>query len=426
MLKMTAPLMATALLAAVVSPAKAAHFSLIHQFDNTNGANPIGGLTMDASGNLYGTTSTSATGQGVVFELAPPGLGSTHWHETRIGFEGLGSKAPVSPRDGVVFDAAGALYGTSYQGGSHGFGTVYRLQSPSGGSSKWTATVLHSFADGNDGSYPQSRPLVAADGTLYGVASAGGSGNCGTLSGTSSTGCGTVFMLTPPVSPDTTWTFKVIHQFRGGDEGAIPMGALIADSSGVLYGTTFKGGNSDNGMVFSLTPPPEGQTAWHFRILRRFNGKNGSNPVGNLARDTAGNLYGVTQNGGAAGIGIVYKLSPPASPGKGWTETSLLTFPTGVSGAYPAGGLVENTSGDIFGVTAHGGEVPDIYGVAFAIEPGQDEIFLHSFSSYGDGANPTGTLFLDTNGDLYGTAKFGGNTTNCSGGCGTIYKIKLP
>jgi uncharacterized repeat protein (TIGR03803 family) len=201
----------------------------------------------------------------------------------------------VAPQAGLVMDAAGNLYGTTYNGGTYNYGTVFELTPAAGGG--WTEMVLHNFNnDGVDGAYPHAGLIFDAAGNLYGTTHSGGTHNA-----SCSNDCGTVFELTP--SAGGTWTEKVLYDFYSiRTDGAFPASSLIFDGAGNLYGTTIFGGASGagNGTVFELTPAAGG--GWTERVLYSF-GADGIWPYAGLIFDAAGNLYGTTSFGGTVGWG---------------------------------------------------------------------------------------------------------------------------
>jgi len=190
-------------------------------------------LVFDAAGNIYGT-NIGNIGYGEVFELTPKGSRSrkfTLLHD----FNGNGAY----PHGALVLDSTGSLYGTTYQGGSAGYGIVYELLRTSSG--QWALNVLWNFSGGVDGAYPQNGLLRDAAGNLYGVTPSGGA-----------SANGVVFK----VFRDTgTWHESVIYAFSGGADGSSPFSSLVADSAKNLYGTTFSGGASGVGTVFKITNP---------------------------------------------------------------------------------------------------------------------------------------------------------------------------
>jgi len=261
----------------------------IHVFKGTDGAYPYAGLIFDAAGNLYGTTSGGgAHKRGAVFKLAPNPDGT--WTESVL-YSFRGGVDGWAPYAGLVFDAAGNLYGTGQNGGANGSGVVFKLAPNPDGT--WTESVLHSFAY-TDGSFPAGLIFDAA-GNLYGT----------TLQGGAAAGYGVVFKLKP--NPDGTWTESVLHAFTGGADGSLLYAGLTL-RAGALYGTTYEGGDCSGfgcGVVFKLTPSSSG---WSETVLHTFLGF-GENPAAPVIFDPAGNLYGTTTSG-STNKGLVFKLTP--------------------------------------------------------------------------------------------------------------------
>jgi uncharacterized repeat protein (TIGR03803 family) len=375
---------------------------VLHNFDTnkSDGLSPFGGLIFDAAGNLYGTTTGSRGGFGTVFELTPSVSG--YWTETIL--HNFSYSDGVHPSGTLVFDAAGNLYGTTIGGGSGigtgcsirigGCGTVFEL-SPSGGGG-WTESVLFNF-DHSDGANPYAGLVFDAAGNLYGTTMFGG--------GDTSAYQGTVFELSPTTGGG--WTHTVVHNFKeNSGDGAKPSGSLIFDAAGNLYGTTVAGGD-DFGTVFELSPQAGG--GWKEAILYEFGGDNGIEPNSGLIFDTVGNLYGTTQFGGVGGGGTVFELSPIS--GGGWVETELYNFSNQKNQYVAAGSLIFDTAGNLYGATeGGGGNCEDGCGAIFKLTNSGGiwtETVLHFFDGE-DGDSPYGSLIFDAAGNLYGTTMQGG------------------
>ena len=238
-------------------------------------------------------------------------------------------------------------------------------------------------------------------------------------------------------------TVSTLHRFRGNHDGTFPQGGLVMDAAGNLYGTAAFGANTGCspsvgcGMVFQLSPPAQGQTAWTETVLHRFNGApDGASPFAELTLDPAtGTLYGTTEIGGLVGVdfGTVFKLTPPAPGGTRWTETVIHRFEGGGNdGIVPESGLVLDQAGALYGATTIGGNQSDA-GVIFKLTPPRQgrvlwtETILHRFQGGKDGSNPYSTLIFDSAKNLYGTTYAGGNGTTCPDanwpGCGTVFKL---
>jgi uncharacterized repeat protein (TIGR03803 family) len=373
-------------------------------FDGTDGIDPLTGLIFDTQGNLYGTTYGSGTHDyGTVFELSH---GSGGWTETLLhNFNNDGADG-IYPYGTLISDANGNLYGTTYEGGAHGYGTVFKLSSGSGGN--WTETVLHSFGSGTDGTYPYAGLIIDSVGNLYGTTYHGGA-NAG----------GTVFELSP--GNGGSWTETILHSFGFGAGGVYPEAGLIFDHSGNLYGTTYLGGEYGSGTVFELSPGQGG--SWTETILHSFhdNGTDAAYPQAGLVFDAHGNLYSTTLFGGTSYVyGTVFELSPGL--GGSWTETILHSFNyDGRDGLSPHAGVVLDTHGNVYGTTYSGGTYG--YGTVFELSPGQGgswtETILHSFIHNGtDGLQPQAGLIVDDSGNLYGTTTGGGTYE-----WGTVFEV---
>ena len=271
--------------------------SVLHSFgaDGKDGNTPYAGLTFDAAGNLYGTTSAGgAYNLGTVFQLAPKEGGT--WTERVLYHFKMNGQDGVDPEANLIFDAAGNLYGTTDHGGANGSGTVFELTLEAGG--RWTEKVLHSFGSGTDGILPQAGVIFDTTGNLYGATFFGGDH-----------GYGTAFELTPQAGGG--WTEIVLHSFNdNGEDGYNPYASLVFGASGNLYGTTSAGGTNGFGTVFELTPEADGN--WTEKVLYHFvdNGKSGYQPYSALIFDGVGNLYCTTYGGGSHGGGTVSELTP--------------------------------------------------------------------------------------------------------------------
>ena len=365
-------------------------YKTLHRFQpgGRGGSAPNAGLVADLQGNFYGTTlGGGAFGLGTVFELAPDGHGG--WKETVLHSFNVTDGA--QPYAGLVFDAAGNLYGTTQDGGANQTGTVFEL-SPDGHGG-WKEAVLYSFGRGTDGQYPSAGLVLDAAGNLYGTTTNGGDSNYGT-----------VFELAP--DGHSGWNETVLHSFNSQD-GGDPNAGLNFDAAGNLYGTTSAGGAFRRGTVFELAP--DGQGGWKETVLHSFNGVDGAAPSDGLIFDAAGNLYGMTASGGPQSLGTVFELSPQGHGG--WKETVLHKF-DGTDGFAPFGTLIFGSAGNLYG-TAAGGGTQD-FGSVFELAPdghgGWKETVLHSLKDR-PGASPFGGLILGGQGHLYGTTAGDGQTT---------------
>ena len=315
-----------------------------------DGKNPYGGVTLDAKGNLYGTTVAGGSGVcagdgcGTVFELSKSG---SNWTETVL-YNFTGGNDGSGPGGGVVFDNDGNLYGTTPDGGRYSMGVVYELSPGQGG--PWTQTVIHAFTGGADGGVGSLGSLLYNGGKFYGVAEIGGT-----------FGLGTVFELSP--ASGGAWRFTTIHEFEGQPHAGSPYGGLIMDGHGGLLGTTYFGGVNGQGTVFDLAlvnGKAQETTLYSFT-----GGNDGSFPTSTPVFDHAGNLYVTTSNGGNpdCDCGTIFELSRSKGEVKGSTVHSFRGF----DGSYPNYGLTIDAQGNLYGTTPVGGT--QNAGVAFSFTP---------------------------------------------------------
>jgi uncharacterized repeat protein (TIGR03803 family) len=363
--------------------------TILHSFTGGNdGGYPYAGLIQDSAGNLYGTTNGGGqSGAGVVFKL------DTKGNETLL-YSFTGGNDGGYPYAGVVFDSAGNLYGTTNGGGQSGAGVVFKLDM------KGNETVLYSFTGGNDGGYPYAGVVLDSAGNLYGTAPYGGTA-----------GAGVVFKL------DTKGNETVLYSFTGGNDGGYPNAGVVLDEDGNLYGAASGGGPAAGGAIFKLDMAGDEAILYGFPCLDGFNNEgsvNVSNSPSTVIQDSNGNLYGTMPFGGAANAGIVYKITP------GGKESILYNFTGGTDGANPFAGVVMDAAGSLYGTTNNGGAAGA--GVVYKLDTGGHETVLHTFSCLGcpadDGRSPNGGVILDAAGNLYGTTHGGG-----SAGFGTVYKL---
>jgi uncharacterized repeat protein (TIGR03803 family) len=317
----------------------------------SDGAYPYASVIFGSDGSLYGTTAFGGDGtMGTVFRLKPQvttcRTGLCPWNETVLfSFDGSNGNQPVGE---IVFDAAGSLYGTTSYAGYGSGGTVYKLSPRSGG---WTLAILHSFSS-NDGNEPFGGVIFDKAGNLYGTTAFGPGNAC------NGGGCGIVFQLVPS---ESGWTENILYAFQNGGAGELPRAGLIFDSLGNLYGTTAAGQGRDGTypIVFELTPS---NGIWTFSVLHEFSGNQG--PQGSLAMDSAGNLYGTTYAGGAHGYGSLFKLTPMNG---GWTYADLHGFTGDSDGGYPYSNVTLDAYGNFYGTASIGGA--NDYGVVWEVTP---------------------------------------------------------
>jgi hypothetical protein len=326
--------------------------SVLYSFaGGSDGRQPNNGVVFGADGGLYGTTYDGGTvnNYGTVFEVAPPAGGAGAWtHAVLYTFQGgYDGQNPGA----VVFGPDGSLYATTPAGGPPsgrctriGCGTVFKLTPPTKSGGSWTKTVLVSFPGTTTGGRsPNANIVFDANGAIYGTTDAGGTSNYGL-----------VFQLAPPAKSGGSWTYTVLHTFSGGSDGGYPIGGLVFGADGALYGTaSYSGTASQSGKAFQLTPPAQSGGAWSYKVIHTFaGGKDGATPASTPVFDGNGNLYGTTWNGGSStcyqGCGTVFKLAPP-SGGGAWTETVLYDLAN--SGQNPNASVVVFRNGLLYGTT---------------------------------------------------------------------------
>ena len=378
-----------------IRPAQTQTLTVLYAFQGagaSDGATPGGHLIQDQAGNLYGTTvygGDPVCNCGTVFKLDVTGQESV-LHRFTGGSDG---SSPV----GLVSDPAGNLYGTTAYGGdlACNCGVVFKLDASSG-----KEIVLHRFGHGVDGQVPGGGVMRDASGNLYGTTSLGGTSI--TCSGK---GCGTVFRV------DSNGRETVLHNFTGGADGANPVSTLVGDGRGNLYGTTLYGGSSCSdivgcGTVFAV------DLLGHEIVLHAFTaGPDGEFPYAGLVRDSNDNLYGTASTGGITGNGTVFMLDAARR------LNVLYTFEGGADGQYPYGGLLRDSAGNLYGTTANGGVGNYSYGTVFKLSDMRVETVLHSFTG-SDGAHPFGFLLSDSASNVFGTAGSGG-----AYGYGTLFLL---
>lgn len=363
-----------AALSIIPSTAPGAALSTLYSFSGgADGGNP-NGLMQDTNGIFYGTTQNGGTDDsGTVFQITiDSGL------TTLVLFDDIGSDA-YTPGAALVQGPDGNLYGTTENGGTLGWGTVFRTT---------TNGALSTVANFNlyDGFTPASDLIVGSDGALYGAAAFSANSD------------GTVYRVT------TNGTFTTLTTFYGAD-GNEP-NALIQAANGSFYGTTFEGGANGNGTIFELA------TNGALTSLASFNYTNGGSlPYDSLLQTSDGNFYGTTFEGGAYGYGEVFEMSPLGE------VTTLYSFTGQSDGAHPAAALILGTDGNFYGTTVYGGAFQD--GTVFRLAPDGTLVSLAQFDGY-DGANPVSRLVQGTDGNLYGTT-FEGGTNNM----GVVFQIAL-
>jgi uncharacterized repeat protein (TIGR03803 family) len=286
----------------------------------------------------------------------------------------------------VTLDGSGDILGASNLGGSSNNGTIYKI-APGG-----TETVLYSFT-GSEGSDPNGGVTLDPAGDLYGTTTFGGGDGC-------RNGCGVLYELA------ANGTYTVLQEFNPASNGQWPVGTLVRDSAGNLYGVAGGGGANNGGTVFEYSAKGK------FSVLHAFGGSDGFQPVGNLLLDKKGNLYGATNSGGADQYGTVFELS---AKGK---LTTLYSFTGGNDGGYPTGGLARDKSGNLYGATNLAGNGSTPYGTVYELAPKGTLTTLYAFQGGNDGGWPAGNV-LEIQGNVYGTTTSGGANQD-----GTVYEVE--
>ncbi len=360
-------------------PVSAQTLTPLVNFNDTTGRNPFAGLVQGNDGNFYGTTYEGGnSGYGTVFRMSPTGTLTT-----LVNFNSINGRYPYA---GLVQGSDGNFYGTTYRGGSFGFGTVFRM-SPTG-----VLTTLVSFNNTN-GSYPYAKLVQGSDGNFYGTTAFGGS-----------IGAGTVFRITATGILTTLVNFTYTNNFISGSN---PYAPLIQGSDGNFYGTTYYGGGSTTcpggcGTIFRMTP------SGTLTSLISFNRASGAYPYAGLVQSSGGSFYGTTEFGGSSNLGTVFRLTATG------ILTTLVNF-NAVNGEQPTGGLVQGSDGDFYGTTYEGGSSD--YGTVFRMSASGILTTLINFSD-GDGAYPTADLVQDSKGNFYGTTYYGGSSSY-----GTVFQL---
>jgi uncharacterized repeat protein (TIGR03803 family) len=353
----------------------------LHSFSGSDGVNPYReALVQGADGNFYGTAEMGgADNYGIVFKITSDGT-LTLIHD----FVGTDGEYPSS---GVVQDAAGNLYGTTRSGGpGPDPGVVYKI----------TPQGTFSILTGAGGGVIYAPVLLASDGNLYGVAYGGGDDGHAFRISTNGTNFATLY------------TFCSLTNCV---DGAHPLAGLVEGTDHNFYGTTTRGGTSNDGTVFRLTP------GGAYTVLHSFGGaSDGTNPRGKLLLASDGYLYGTTNLGGAGDDGTVFKIRPDGS-----NFTVVFAFCNGScsAGATPESGLIEASDGNFYGTAGGSGQYGR--GTVYRLTPAGQATMLHAFCNCGDGSNPYGDLLLASDGNFYGTTYIGGANND-----GTVFGLSGP
>jgi uncharacterized repeat protein (TIGR03803 family) len=393
---------------AIAVPAQT--FTTLFSFDSTDGEYPSAGLVQATNGDLYGTTGYGgANSNGTLFKITPGGTLTTLYSFCSQ----TNCTDGAYPAYGLVQHTNGDFYGTTLSGGGRNFGTVFKI------TPKGTLTTLYSFcpqSDCTDGSFPNGL-VQATNGDLYGTTLFGGERDYGT-----------VFKITPSGTLTSLYSFCPFDTSNGDHDsgctnGFTPYGPLIQGTDGDFYGTTYGGGAYDLGTVFKITPGGALTTLYSF--CSQSGCTDGESPEAGLVQAADGDLYGTTVGGGVNGpYGTVFKITP------GGRLTTLYSFCSQsgcTDGAMPDAVLVQATNGDFYGTTNTGGTNCASYdgcGTVFKITPSGVLTTLYSFCSQSgctDGEDPAaGGLVQATSGDLYGTTVFGGANND-----GTVFSLPV-
>lgn len=344
-------------------------FTNEHDFDS-DGAYPYGSLVpYSGNSNLYGFTSEGGvSGYGILFEFNPASsnfVSLLDFHNTLNGSYGEGS---------LLLASNGNIYGMSNYGGIYDWGTIFSIDTLTK-----IVTIIHDF-DSIDGGGPYGSLIQASNGLLYGVTSEGGS-----------FGDGVLFEF----DPNTNFLTKKFN-FNNVSSGRLPFGSLLQATNGKLYGMTYAGGANDYGIIFEYTI----STNSFVKKLDFDYTNNGGNPHGDLMQASNGLIYGVTSQGGYDGYGTLFNFDPIAN-----TFNTLYDFDD-YSGSYPYGSLIQGANGNLYGMAALGGTYS--LGVLFEYNISSNFNTVKINFNGIDGAVPTGSLLLASNGNMYGTTNAGG------------------
>jgi len=396
-------------------PVAAQTYSVIFSFPGgTDGAFPYGSVTRSHTGVIYGSTyntdgANGGTGFGVAYAVSDL-TGEEHVEQVFQGPPNDGG----NPKGGTIHYHG--LYSTTTTGGSStnckgGCGVVWthNFVENNGDPSSFDKILYNFTGQDGDGSAPVGDMARDVLYNLYGVTTYGGDTQC------SAQGCGVLYKVT------LSGVETILHTFSGPD-GEFPRAGLTlckqcSTTNEHVYGTTASGGGANAGTVFSFELNGD-----FFTTLYQFKGgADGSEPEGSVLPDEAGNLYGITLNGGGStncpgGCGTVYKITPEGQ------ETVLYAFTGGADGAHPRGTIALDSSNNVYGATTDGGTGTIGNGVIFEVSPSGTETVIHTFAGGTDGANPFGGIVMDDFGNVYGTTVYGGDMSCGTKGCGVVFE----
>jgi uncharacterized repeat protein (TIGR03803 family) len=384
--------------------ASAQTLTTLVNFGGANGEDPYAGLIADPNGDLFGTTVYGgASDEGSMFEILKTSAGYANTPTTLASFNGTDGAMPIgTPKAALVADAYGNLFGTTYEGGAFNDGTVFEIANTSSGYASTPTTVV-SF-DGTNGANPFAGLTIDAKGDLFGTTFQGGLTDGGTVFEIVNTSSGYA------TTPTTLVSFNAAI-------GQNPLGGLIADAKGDLFGTTEYGGASYSGTVFEIVNTSSGYATTPTTLVS-FNGTDGAYPSAGLIADANGDLFGTTEYGGASNDGTVFEIANTSS-GYASTPTTLVSF-NGTDGANPFAGLIADGKGNLFGTDNAGGPSDD--GTVFEVAKtssgyASTPTVLVNFNGT-NGANPKAGLVADMNGNLFGTTYDGGASD-----VGTVFEV---
>ncbi len=435
--------------AAICYGAHAASFTTLYQFSGGfDGGAPTGNLVRGPGGALYGVTETGgASGNGTVFRLDRPRPGGGAWTVTTL-YSFAGGSDAATPNN-LTVDASGNLFGTSSAGGGSavcttngvvtGCGTVFELSRAPGGG--WSEQVIYAFQGTTDGQAPEGVSFDRS-GNLFGFGFIGGTGVCH-FQGIAF-GCGTAFELSPVEG--APWNFAVIYSFKNDTDSDGVFGPPLIDAQGRLYGETEGGGpgapaacapSTGCGEVFRLTKLHN--SAWRKEAIWTFDGLDGAEGANALTADWAGNIYGLTNQGGppnplcpqdlaiglSGGCGVAFELSPPANGSDAWTYTTIWDFQLGPDSGNPFNASITLANGRAFATSSGPYPLANSYGAIVEFIPangggGWKEKTLFTFANDGlNEAQPESSLFW-WNSQLYGAATGYGT----AGSYGTVFRVR--